>query len=84
MLWLLLGPMRPPLLMFSVSLPVVKVMLIAEPLMLMEFTMQPPFGTAVVAVRRTFVTDVQSASEFVWSYWAAPTWFSGARPRPGM
>ena len=61
MVWLLLGPIKPPLVRFSVSFAVAKLNAI-EPFMLSELYVAPPVGIAALAVIRIFLAALLPAS----------------------
>ena len=54
--------------MFKVSVPVAKFSAMLEPLMLTALTKEPPFGTLVVAVRRTLSVLAPPTKVLVRSY----------------
>ena len=80
---LLFGPIRPPLVRLRTSVATAKLRAMFAPVIVTELTLLPPDGIVVFEVRRMFSAAVPPANVFVWSYWAAPVWFSAAMPRPG-
>ena len=70
--------------MFRRAVAAPKVRSILEPVSVSEFTDAPAAGTAVEAVRRTFLEAVEAVKVLVRSYCGAPAWLSAATPTPGI
>ncbi len=65
MLWLLFGPIRPPLVRLRMSVATAKLRAMFAPVIVTEFTLLPPAGIEVVAVRRIFSAAAPPTNVFV-------------------